>query len=114
MAPMVTMEAIEIKNLKTETPVNPWDFIVDSSSVLGNPFTESEINSRDDVCRAYRIYFYNRINAYDVIIMDEIRRLYKAYRKHGRLNLFCWEAPKTSHANTIRDYLYVYISSNTL
>ena len=108
------METIEIKSLKTENPVNPWDFVVDSRSVLGNPFYESERYTSEDACEAYRKYFYNRINEFDTIILGEVRVLYCAYIEYGKLNLFCWEAPRKCHANTIREYLYAYLSSNIL
>lgn len=108
------METIEIKSLKTETPENPWDFVVDNRSVLGNPFFENEWYSREDVCEAYKIYFYNRINTFDTIILEEVRILYYAYKEYGKLNLFCWEAPKKCHANTIREYLYNYLSNNSI
>ena len=46
-----------IKNLRNEKPNNAYDFKVDRSSVLGNPYYMFDECMRDDVCIKYEMYF---------------------------------------------------------
>lgn len=48
---------IFIKNLKNEKPNNPYDFKVDRTSVLGNPYYMFDECMRDDVCNKCEMYF---------------------------------------------------------
>jgi hypothetical protein len=45
----------------------------------------------------------------DEVFVNELRRLYKIYQQYGKLELFCWCAPKRCHAETIKRFLEKYI-----
>ena len=51
------IKMIFIKNLKNEKPNNPYDFKVDRTSVLGNPYYMFDECMRDDVCNKCEMYF---------------------------------------------------------
>jgi hypothetical protein len=118
----VTM--IQIKNLRSEKPQNPWDVKVDRSSVLGNPFPMKNETERNKICEEYTDYFnaiIARING-DMLSIDlgmaspfesKLNRLLSLYKEHGQLNLFCWCASKRCHAEVIRHYLYKVINPDT-
>lgn len=96
---------IEIKNLRYHKPEYPWDIKVDRSSVLGNPFyMKTELN-RNQVCDDYKVYFKSKIESNDIKFKNELNRLLNLGEIYGKLNLFCWCAPKRCHAETIRDYI---------
>lgn len=95
---------IEIKNLRLEGPKHPWDIKVDRSSLtLGNPFRMKSESERDEVCDKYEAFFNEEL--FDTAMQAELSFLWQTYIQYGRLNLFCWCAPKRCHAETIRDYL---------
>ena len=58
-------------------------------------------SERDAVCGSYEEWFRKNPSLY-----NELERLKKLYAEHGRLNLFCWCAPKRCHAETVKQYLY--------
>ena len=96
---------ITIKNLMKEKPSEEWDVRVDRQSILGNPFSMNHNERlRDVVCDNYAVYFISEYKK-NIIFADEINRLIDLYRVHGRLNLFCFCAPKRCHAETIRDFI---------
>jgi hypothetical protein len=95
---------ITIKNLRTEKPTQVWQVKVDRSSVLGNPFYMATENQRDEVCLKYETYFKKKLDS-DVRFREELRRLYRIHRDYGKLELFCWCAPKRCHAETIKKFL---------
>lgn len=97
-----------IKNLRKERPVYVWQVKVDRSSVLGNPFYMPTENQRDEVCDKYEVYFKQKVEN-DVSFKEELRRLYKIHQQYGKLELFCWCAPKRCHAETIKRFLEKYI-----
>jgi hypothetical protein len=43
----------------------------------------------------------------DVATVNELKRLIDIYKKHGRLRLFCWCAPKKCHAETIKELIEI-------
>jgi len=98
---------IEVKNLRIERPKHPWDMRVDRVSVLGNPFRMKEESERDLVCELYKEGFekHETNSAY----WRELQHLYKTHQKFGKLNLFCWCAPKRCHADTIKEFLERFI-----
>jgi hypothetical protein len=93
-----------IKNLRVERPTEPWQVRVDRSSVLGNPFPMRNESERDEVCDAYAVYFKKQFESNEAF-KNELRRLYKIGQRYGRLELFCWCAPKRCHAETIKAFL---------
>ncbi len=53
---------IEIKNLRFSKPLNqPWEFKVDRTSPIGNPFYMRSEAERDKVCDEYQLYFDKQI-----------------------------------------------------
>jgi len=98
--------SIEILNMKQESPTHPYDFRVDRDSPLGNCFRMKGEEGRDVCCGEYADYFptllQNKV-AYSYFIL-----LLNAYKKHGKLRLFCWCAPLRCHAETIRKELIHY------
>lgn len=105
---------ITIKNLRNSKPQCEWQVRVDRTSVLGNPFYMSDESHRDEVCDKYEDYFYNMVgfdedagfhNIKAFRFNEELRRLVAIYKKHGKLELYCWCAPKRCHAETIKAYI---------
>ncbi len=96
---------IEIMNLHNEKPSEPYDFKVDRSSVLGNPFVMLWEYNRDAVCDDYVEWIYKQIDRCEAYYTKELNKMYLAYVQYGKLRLFCWCAPKRCHAETIREIL---------
>ena len=110
---------INILNLSNTKPQHEWQVRVDRTSVLGNPFRMFDEHDRDFVCDKYEEYFYmmfeagtepNFHNIGAQIFVNELRRLYKLAKTHGKLDLFCWCAPKRCHAETIKRFLENYLN----
>lgn len=95
---------IVIKNLKTDYILEYYDVRVDRKSILGSPFYISKNNTREEVLAQYKTYFKSKVKN-DPKFKKKLDQLFQMYIKYGRLNLFCWCAPKPCHAETIRDYL---------
>ena len=93
-----------IKNLRNEKPNNAYDFKVDRSSVLGNPYYMFDECMRDDVCIKYEMYFYKKLKT-DAAFKAELVKILRAYKQYGKVNLFCWCYPKRCHAETIKKWL---------
>ena len=91
---------IRIINLRKEKPRQPWDVRVDRGTVWGNPYYMNGEGQRNEVCDLYEEYFSKRRRD-DEAFERQIAELCALYLKHGRLNLFCWCAPKRCHAETI-------------
>jgi len=94
---------ITVKNIRTEKPTHPWDVKVDRSSYFGNGFVMKNESERDQVCDLYKQWFYDEL--YDSAMQAELSFLNNIIIKYGKLNLFCWCAPKRCHAEVIKDYL---------
>ena len=103
---------IEIMNLRTTRPSQPWDVCVDRSSVLGNPFK----GDRDSACDKYVIYLTKRLadaNSGAVAIKAELGRLVALYKQYGKLRLFCWCATLRCHSEFIRAWLLTQVSTKS-
>lgn len=100
---------IEIKNLRVEAPSAEYQVRVDRMSVLGNPFYMKHESERDAVCDKYETYFKNKVAHGDYDFIVELRRLYKLAKRYGKLELYCWCAPKRCHAETIKRFLEKYL-----
>jgi len=96
---------IEIFNLHKEKSSLPYEFIVDRTTVLGNPYYMDKEHSRDEVCDFYDDYLRDKIAEKDPAIINELNRLYSVYVRYGKLRLFCWCAPERCHAETIKRVL---------
>lgn len=95
---------IEIVNLKSEKPIYPYDFRVDRNTVLGNPYKING-NNRSYVCKLYKNWFNEQIEKTDSSVRCELGVLLQAYKKYGKLRLFCWCFPLQCHAETIKMWL---------
>ena len=76
-----------IKNLRNEKPNNAYDFKVDRSSVLGNPYYMFDECMRDDVCIKYEMYFYKKLKT-DAAFKAELVKILRAYSNMARLTYF--------------------------
>ena len=101
---------IQIKNLRKDSMKFEYDVRVDrANKVLGNKFIMHNEFERDKVCDEYEAWFNEQIDKQNELVLNELRRLYNIYKKYGKLNLFCWCAPKRCHAETIKNFLNKYI-----
>jgi hypothetical protein len=90
---------ITIHNLHKEKPSEPYDFKVDRTTLLGNPYVMPTENERELVCNLYEKNF-------DKIIKPEwLSHLITIYEEYSKLRLFCWCSPKRCHAETIKKYI---------
>jgi len=94
---------INIINLRTHKPKHPWDFKVDRSSSVGNPYNMKNDSERNKVCNQYEDWFYYAAHNQD--FFNYLKTLAEACKQYNKLNLFCWCAPNRCHAETIKNYL---------
>ena len=101
---MITIHNMSNKN--TLPPSNEWEVKCDRSSILGNPYKMNGKSNeeRNRVCDLYEEYFYKQIEENNEF-KQEVARLYSIYMKWGKLNLYCWCAPKKCHGITIKNYI---------
>jgi hypothetical protein len=99
------MIKVAIKNLRKSKPKHPWQVRVDRASILGNPYHMVDESQRDKVCNQYEEYFNENMKYPDTAFYNEIERLYGIMKEYGKLELYCWCAPKRCHAETIKAYL---------
>jgi len=95
---------ITIKNTWKQKPEEPWQVRVDRNTPLGNPYYMENESKRDYVCDMYEEYFKTALRD-NPAFTAELDRLAGIYGKYGKLDLFCWCAPKRCHAETIKAYL---------
>jgi hypothetical protein len=100
---------IKIKNLNNATVLYPYDFKVDITSALGNPFPMKNRSEKERirVCEKYDVYFRKMIQhaAPGGSFWRTIITIQEALKKHDKVRLFCWCYPKRCHAETIRSFL---------
>jgi hypothetical protein len=108
------MNEIIIRNLRDlggyKAKLEEYQVRVDRASVLGNPFRMDFEAMRNEVCDRYEAYFNEKIASKDEIFLNELRRLYRIYKKYNKLELCCWCAPKRCHATTIKKFLEKFIN----
>jgi len=95
---------IEICNLRNTKPTQPYDFKVDRSSPLGNPYYMQFEEQRNEVCDKYERWFYKQIEESESF-RDTVEALMAVYVQTRKLRLFCWCSPKRCHAETIKKYI---------
>lgn len=71
-------------------------------SPLGNPFVIGPNGSRDDVVSKYRAWLEGHRN--DADVKAELLKLY-GMAQRGPLELICWCAPQSCHADVIKEAL---------
>lgn len=97
---------IEICNLRFQKVEFVYDIRVDRfNKVLGNKFFMQSEADRDRVCDLYKAWFTEQVKCKNELVLNELRRIYRIYKKYGKLRLFCWCAPKRCHAETIKEFL---------
>ena len=96
---------IIIKNLRFSKPQFAWQVRVDRASVLGNPYYMENETQRDKVCDLYKAYFEENMQDTNSAFYQEIQRLYGILKEYGKLELYCWCAPKRCHSESIKKYL---------
>lgn len=118
---------VQILNLNDSKPGEKYDFIIDRTTVLGNPFImekgsqqSSTSAERDRVCDEYAALFgklvdpcapvpLDMVHCYNTAtrrrVLDMLATMVGALREYGIVRLFCWCAPRRCHGETIRDYL---------
>ena len=102
------MEII-IKNLRNETPKEPYQVRVDRGhSILSNPYYMKSEDERDEVCDKYKDYFVKQVH-HNETFTNALRDLYRIAKRYGKLELFCWCYPKRCHAETIKKFLLKYL-----
>lgn len=102
---------ITIKNLRYEKPTQPYQVRVDRTSILGNPYYMRDESHRDEVCDKYKLYFKEQLKT-NISFRKEVERLITIHKQYGKLELFCWCAPKRCHAETIRAFINYYLQRN--
>jgi hypothetical protein len=59
---------------------------------------------RDSVCDLYEEYFHTVLVKFDYFD-KALFNLKDIFKKYGKLELFCWCAPKRCHGETIKKYI---------
>ena len=80
---------IAVCNLRNQKPIYQYDFRVNRSSILGNPFYMRDESERDIVYDKYQEYFDERYLKDDKF-KNAVLEMVKIYRIYGKLRLFCW------------------------
>jgi len=90
--------------------LDPWESYIGRPSSLGNPFQLKAAVNNEQIGRAECIARYDRWLR--VQLKDdgsaqtiEIRRLVAVYRQYGKLNLYCYCAPKPCHGGPIKSII---------
>lgn len=94
---------VKIKNLKRDKPHKKYDFVIDRSSVLGNPYLITFDRSRDQAIESYDDFFNYAAHPDDW--WKELDKMVKALKKYGKVRLFCHCCPERCHGEIIRKYL---------
>lgn len=74
-------------------------------SVLGNPFKMDTEDMRDQVCKQYEDYFYEKIECNEPEFLDELTRLVEVAFHQGYVKLGCFCAPRRCHGDTVKTFL---------
>ena len=76
------------------------------SSPLGNPYIMMDNSKieRNRVCDLYELWFNEKIQKDDPVVMKELDRLYKI-AGNNNLILGCFCSPLRCHGETIKNYL---------
>ena len=103
---------VEIKNLRFDKPHNePWEFKVDRTSPIGNPFYMASEEQRNEVCDKYEDYFNKQIEVNEKF-KTYAYKILNALQTYKKVTLYCWCAPKRCHAETIKNWLLKQITED--
>lgn len=89
-------------------------FIVDRSSVLGNPFIIGRDGTRDEVIAKYKRWLWANIKSEDSVICNELKKIALRLVSFNVVNLFCWCWPKNCHAEVIRSAIFWMIEQEMI
>ena len=90
--------------------LKPYEIRVDrGNKILGNRFIMRNESERDSVCNEYQEWFDRQIANKDEEVLKELRRIWKIWKEHKTIYLYCWCAPKRCHAETIKNFLLKFI-----
>ena len=98
---------IRIRNMRDpEYKGYKEQFRVDRASCLGNPYKmeEQTEEERARVCEIYKTHFKEvLLNIPEV--KEYLDKMVNFIEQTGKIELWCWCAPKQCHAETIKEYL---------
>jgi hypothetical protein len=77
--------------------------------ILGNPFVTGIDGTRDEVITKYKIWLDEQIVAKNDVYEELVRFLNLA--REGDLTLLCWCAPKSCHADHIKNWIDSQLSN---
>ena len=95
---------IEILNLHKHHVAEPYDFLIDRSTPVGNPHPLGQEYRRAKVCDLYEAEFEEMMRSRPGF-MDYLLNIQRVYRHYGRVRLLCWCAPRRCHGETIKAWL---------
>lgn len=81
---------------KRGQPRTHCDFLIDRTTVFGNPFQIGRDGDREQVISKYKEYFYRRLT--DTVFCSKVLEL------KGKI-LGCWCKPHACHGDIIAEYL---------
>jgi hypothetical protein len=93
---------IEIMNMRSTKPSQPYDVKIDRTGPLGNSFYMRSEAQRNAVCDQYAEWLISQISHKNQKVCTELNRLYELHRQYEQLRLFCWCAPKRCHGESIK------------
>lgn len=87
----------------------PFQVKIDRTSIYGNPYIMPKLilnpdAMRDEVCDRYESYFYAKLKS-DTTFLAAVNHLVDITREYGKIELYCWCAPKRCHGETIKKYI---------
>ena len=100
----MTITIMNLHKASTKAIRAEQKFRCDRRSPVGNPFQITPQNTRAEACHSYIEYFEElmKLNGNAKKYVD---KMIEAYKKYGRLYLYCWCAPKQCHVETIKSYI---------
>jgi hypothetical protein len=73
-------------------------------SPLGN-YAFKEGMTRDEACDAFEVYFRQKVQSGDVVVMNELHRLRNILEETGSVDIRCFCHPKRCHLQTVANWL---------
>ena len=98
---------IQIKSMINSSPQEPWDVRIDRATLFGNPYAMNNKCTRDSACDQFQQHF-DTLLAHpheNRMFIEALSRLLKLYKKYGKVNLYCWCAPRRCHGETYKRWL---------
>lgn len=105
---------IKVLNLKTSQPSKPYDFLIDRTTPLGNPFYINTERNRKQSIKLYKKYFKALLDDFKTKKEPNeeskqlcycLWKIENVYKKHKKIRLFCHCAPLPCHGKIIKKYL---------